>query len=91
MQGNFCRGVVQTFPDEFEFNGSASQKIQQIGNAIGPLLAKIKIKNEVKIGNGGFMNTTKRWEVYDRYGNKIYMTVERWEHAQEKRPWLAGY
>ena len=37
------------------------------------------------------MNTPKRWEVYDRYGNKIYMTAERWEHAQEKRPWLAGY
>jgi len=32
-----------------------------------------------------------RWEVYDRYGNKIYMTVERWSHAQEKRPWLGYY
>ncbi len=32
-----------------------------------------------------------RWEVYDRYGNKIYMTAERWQHAQEKRPWLADY
>lgn len=29
------------------------------------------------------------WEVYDRYGNKIYMTAERWNHALEKRPWLA--
>lgn len=32
-----------------------------------------------------------RWEVYDRYGNKIYMTEERWQHALEKRPWLADY
>jgi hypothetical protein len=32
-----------------------------------------------------------RWDVYDRYGNKIYMTAERWAHAQEKRPWLTHY
>lgn len=32
-----------------------------------------------------------RWEVYDRYGNKIYMTAERWRHALETRPWLANY
>ena len=32
-----------------------------------------------------------RWEVYDRYGNKIYMTSERWYHAIESRPWLADY
>jgi len=31
------------------------------------------------------------WEVYDRYGNKIYMTAERWRHALEKRPWLRPY
>jgi hypothetical protein len=23
---------------------------------------------------------TKRWTVYDRYGNEIYLTQERWEH-----------
>ena len=28
------------------------------------------------------------WEVRDRYGNSIYMTAERWNHALEKRPWL---
>jgi hypothetical protein len=33
----------------------------------------------------------QRWEVYDRYGNKIYMTAERWYHALRSRPWLAGY
>lgn len=33
----------------------------------------------------------KRWEVHDRYGNKIYMTRERWEHALESRPWLEPY
>lgn len=32
---------IQTFPDDFIFCGSASQKIQQIGNAIPPLLARI--------------------------------------------------
>jgi hypothetical protein len=32
-----------------------------------------------------------RWEVEDRYGNHIYMTSERWQHALEKRPWLAGF
>ena len=31
------------------------------------------------------------WEIYDRYGNKIYMTAERWQHALESRPWLADY
>jgi hypothetical protein len=34
---------------------------------------------------------SERWELYDRYGNKIYMTSERWSHAQEKRPWLANH
>ncbi|MCF6337451.1 MAG: DNA cytosine methyltransferase [Gammaproteobacteria bacterium] len=32
---------IQTFPDTFNFCGNASQKIQQIGNAIPPLLARI--------------------------------------------------
>lgn len=32
---------IQTFPDSFEFMGNASQKIQQIGNAIPPMLARI--------------------------------------------------
>lgn len=31
---------IQTFPDWFEFSGSASEKIKQIGNAIPPLLAE---------------------------------------------------
>jgi len=31
---------IQTFPDDFEFLGSQSQKIKQIGNAIPPLLAQ---------------------------------------------------
>jgi hypothetical protein len=30
----------------------------------------------------------EQWEVNDRYGNKIYMTAERWRHAVERRPWL---
>ena len=30
----------------------------------------------------------QQWTVYDRYGNQIYMTEERWQHALEKRPWL---
>ena len=36
-------------------------------------------------------HNSDRWELYDRYGNKIYMTAERWLHAQEKRPWLVEY
>ena len=32
---------VQTFPDTFVFEGSAAQRIQQIGNAIPPLLAEV--------------------------------------------------
>lgn len=32
---------IQTFPDSFIFYGNASQKIQQIGNAIPPMLARI--------------------------------------------------
>ncbi len=32
-----------------------------------------------------------RWYVYDRYGNKIYMTRERWRHVLNSRPWLADY
>lgn len=31
---------LQTFPDDFEFAGSAGSRIQQIGNAIPPLLAR---------------------------------------------------
>ena len=32
---------IQTFPDDFRFLGNASEKIQQIGNAIPPLMARI--------------------------------------------------
>lgn len=32
---------LQTFPDDFQFTGTASQKIQQIGNAIPPALAQV--------------------------------------------------
>lgn len=40
---------IQTFPDDFAFHGNASEKIQQIGNAIPPLVARIfaeHIRNE---------------------------------------------
>jgi DNA (cytosine-5)-methyltransferase 1 len=32
---------IQTFPDDFVFLGNSSEKIQQIGNAIPPLMARI--------------------------------------------------
>lgn len=32
---------IQTFPDDFTFSGNNGSKIQQIGNAIPPLLAKV--------------------------------------------------
>jgi DNA (cytosine-5)-methyltransferase 1 len=36
---------IQTFPDSFHFNGSASHKMRQIGNAIPPILARIFAKH----------------------------------------------
>jgi len=36
---------IQTFPDSFVFHGNATQKIQQIGNAIPPMLARIFAKH----------------------------------------------
>jgi hypothetical protein len=34
-----------------------------------------------------------RWTVYDRYGNSIYLTQERWEHIINRmnHPEMAGY
>ena len=32
---------LQTFPDSFEFVGSAASRIQQVGNAIPPMLARV--------------------------------------------------
>ena len=46
---------IQTFPDSFSFYGNASQKIQQVGNAIPPLLARIfaeHIKNDYGFNSG---------------------------------------
>ncbi len=45
---------IQTFPDDFLFIGSTAEKIQQIGNAIPPLLANIFAKH---IRGLGFENT----------------------------------
>ncbi len=36
---------IQTFPDDFVFLGNASEKIQQIGNAIPPLISYILAKH----------------------------------------------
>jgi DNA (cytosine-5)-methyltransferase 1 len=36
---------IQTFSDDFIFSGNASQKIQQIGNAIPPLISYIFAKH----------------------------------------------
>jgi len=36
---------LQTFPDDFEFCGSAADQIKQIGNAIPPLLARVFAKH----------------------------------------------
>ena len=41
---------IQTFPDDFIFNGSNGDKIQQIGNAIPPLLAKTFAKHIKELG-----------------------------------------
>ncbi len=29
------------------------------------------------------MANGRRWAVYDRYGNEVYLTQERWEHITE--------
>ena len=31
------------------------------------------------------------WVVYDRYGNTVYLTEERWQHILESRPELEVY
>lgn len=31
------------------------------------------------------------WEVHDRYGNRIYLTRERWLHIIDRRPWLEPF
>lgn len=52
---------IQTFPDSFSFYGNASQKIQQVGNAIPPLLARIfaeHIKDDYGF-NGGVVSSGK--------------------------------
>jgi hypothetical protein len=36
-------------------------------------------------------NQTMQWQERDRYGNLVYITAERWQHALEKRPWLSTY
>ncbi|WP_062568685.1 DNA cytosine methyltransferase [Pseudoalteromonas arabiensis] len=51
---------VQTFPDNFLFFGNSSQKIQQIGNAIPPILARtIAIHVEQKYGFTNKSNSKK--------------------------------
>lgn len=39
------------------------------------------------------MNFDKRWSIYDRYGNNIYITEERWEHIidPENHPEMEEY
>ncbi len=46
---------IQTFPDDFEFLGSQSQKMKQIGNAIPPLLAQCFAEHIAE--NYGFQNS----------------------------------
>jgi DNA (cytosine-5)-methyltransferase 1 len=47
---------VQTFPDDFVFIGSQSDRIQQIGNAIPPVLAKVFAEH---IAAQGFSRTAQ--------------------------------
>ncbi len=39
------------------------------------------------------MSTSIRWETYDRYGNSVYLTQERWEHiiSPENHPEFTDY
>ncbi len=31
------------------------------------------------------------WEIFDRYGNRIFLTAERWQHVLHRRPWLESH
>ncbi|MBL0127070.1 MAG: DNA cytosine methyltransferase [Flavobacteriales bacterium] len=50
---------AQTFPDHFTFIGSRSDRIQQIGNAIPPLLARVFAEH---IAEQGFQRTSHEGE-----------------------------
>ena len=59
---------LQTFPDWFEFAGSAASRIQQIGNAIPPMLARTVAEHiareygfDAKYGNGGNGHSSLRF------------------------------
>ena len=45
----------------------------------------------IALTSAALYNQAMRWQEHDRYGNRIYMTEERWQHALEKRPWLSPY
>lgn len=49
---------IQTFPDSFQFLGNSSEKVQQIGNAIPPLIAQI-FAEHIKEGYGFNFNLRK--------------------------------
>jgi len=50
---------IQTFPDDFTFCGSNGDKIQQIGNAIPPLLAKTFANHIKELGFDETQNKTE--------------------------------
>ncbi len=50
---------IQTFPDSFIFEGSESEKIKQIGNAIPPALARVFAEHIFKLDNSQGTSTTK--------------------------------
>lgn len=37
------------------------------------------------------MNEEKQPWIHDRYGNRVYMTTERWQHILDRRPWLESF
>lgn len=37
------------------------------------------------------MNDGKRWAVYDRYSNQIYLTHELWQHITDRHPEMSDY
>ena len=48
---------VQTFPDAFSFEGTAAQRIQQIGNAIPPMLAEALGRHVLQYGFDGVIGS----------------------------------